>query len=230
MFTSTMPAEASKSNRPNVWSSVIVTGSLGCPVGCVLTLLVSLCLGFVGVCLMPFDTAFLGGIAGFVVIWTTAIAARLLGKRPPLLLFMGELVAVAIALNAFFAYDTPKHIIRTYFINPIPQSLHIRRAHWEPHPMDPSAWIEFEAMPEDMLLIIKTNKFRLRVDAVPHDHIPDSLPQVSPDWWAPSRLGPNATLYTREFRHSVHTNYVAYEIGMWLNSQSNKACGFYQSF
>jgi hypothetical protein len=213
--------EEEKQTQPGIGKTVLLPGCSGCGLGCLGTLLLCLAAMALGLAIVPVNTAFLGGVAGFVVVFATAIAARIKGKAPPWHVFFSEIAIIAALLFGFFLWDTPRYVYSCVLGDPIPSSVKIIRAEYEEHPMDPSAWIHFSATPRDMAMLIATNQL---TPVYPGRTTVGSYP----DWFKHKEL-PGARNFQKEVPHSEHTNHTAYVIGLWINDKTNEAYGYYIS-
>lgn len=177
---------------------------------------------------MPFNTAFLGGVGSFVTLLLVALFSRRIKSSIRLLLFMATFLVTVAAIVLFFIHDTPNYIIKTYFINPIPDSLRIHHAHWEPDPKDPAALIAFSASPTDLAMIIQSNELVLQENEHWEYHVSE-YSEWAPPWWGPQHLT-NPVLYERRYLYPDSTNITEYVLGLWVNDKTNEAMGSYIDF
>ena len=221
-----MATEQDTISRPGLGKAVLVPGISGCGLGCLGTLLLCSAALSLGFAILPVNTAFLGGAAGFAVVLTTAIVSRARRRKPPWRLFIAETAAIAVILLAYFSWDTPRYVFQCVFGEPIPRSVRIIRAGYDEHPMDPSAWIHFTASPQDVCALVRTSQLAPAPGADPGQAGGDFRPK----WWTPAELRPPAQLFSREFFHRDHTDIVSYVVGVWVDARTNEAYGYYISF
>jgi hypothetical protein len=168
------------------------------------------------------DPSICGGVAGFLLVLTTAIMARQKGRRPPWRVFLVEVVAVVIIIVAYVAWDAPDAVYINMFGRPIPGSVMILQARYDEYPLDPAAWIHFLGAPQDLQMLIHSNDLHFRTNSVSERSDGNSAPA----WWKPGSLGPDATLFTRQFYSHGDTSLVTHAAGVWVNAQTNEAYGF----
>jgi hypothetical protein len=212
-----MPTEPKSNTEPGLGRSVLLPGCMGCSLGCLGTL--ALCAGAaaLGFAILPFNTALFAGLAGGLLILITALVARIKGRRRPWRLFAAELTAVVLLLMAFFLWDTPRHAFRCVMGDRIPGSVRILRAEFFEHPMDPVAWVHFEASPSDLSALLRGAELEPDPDAKPDQ----PALNVQPGWWRPANLDPAPTLFTRKWEGSP--------VGVWVSARTNEGYGYHIS-
>ena len=198
--------------------AVLMPGLLGCPIGCLSTLLISIITISLGFCLKPFNTAFIGGIIIWILIFITAIIVFCLGKRVPWRLFIIEIIMVTFLLVSYFAWDTPKYVFTLIFEQDPPESVEILKATYYEEPIDPSAWIHFTANSSDISKLIASNDFGLISNQGPT--------KIAPDWLQTKNFD-NYLKYQIEVPHSHNTNTTDCLRGIWVNQYTNEAYGYY---
>ncbi len=215
-----------KQTQPGIGKTVLLPGCSGCGLGCLGTLLLCLAAMTLGFAIVPFNTAFLGGVAGFVVVLATAIVARIKGRSPPWRVFFGEIVIIAALLLGFFLWDTPWYVYRCVLGDPIPSSVKIIRAEYEEHPMDPSAWMHIKISPSDLPSVIAKNNL------TPDHHPPKDRYALNtqPAWWKPLEFGANARLFKKDGYRTDYTGSISYVVGIWVNEETNEVYGYYINF
>jgi hypothetical protein len=168
------------------------------------------------------DPSICGGFVVFLLVLTTAIIARVKGRRPPWRVFLVEVIAVAIIIVTYVAWDAPDAVYMNMLGRPIPSTVKILQARYEEHPLDPTALIHFSASPHDLQMLIHSNHLLFRTNSVSERSDGNS----TPNWWKPGSLGTDAALFTRQVYSDGDTSFVTHVIGVWVNSATNEAYGF----